>query len=832
MIPSFVNNKPPGFFKNEYFQACVILLVILNVFFLPVIWGNKTLMAGVRDAPSILPGGAYGDVNPPRRFHRTPDPGAPAWHYEPLIKIIQNQYINERNVPLWNPYSAFGAPLAADMISQPFYPLSILLSLCPTAQTYDLFIIFRLFLAGIFTYLFLRLFINKTSSLFGSIAFMFTGYFILYLNMSHLSVEVLLPAVFYCFEILLRRSDFKRITCAALIIFLTIIGGMPESTFLILSFGFMYYLFRLFTDSSLRSKKRVHIKNFILMNVFGFALSAILLLPFLEFMKYSFDVHQPSNLGGIIRGIEHDREFRSFLVYLIPMIFGGVFNSVFQEQTGIIGYWGVLPFLLAVFSVIVFFRLKKNINFNVIYFIVIFFSCAVALIIMKRFGFVLVNWIGCLPLSNMVYYPKYQEPLLGFAVAVLSGIGLSALGEEKLKQKHFITAVVVTAGIIVGFIICWMPSIALIKYKSFTCLNIASAVFLLTFITILCRISRRSVKVRSRLQHIFIFVLSTELLCNFILPSFYSLNKLPDQNTDPYKGAPYIDYLKKNNHGYFRIFGRENVLYPNWSGVFGLHDVRNLNAMSFAKYFDFVRNFFVEEGDDKKPYGAPLTDRFTGSEKDYLFNTLPERRFLQLSSVKYLLSVSPYDLPPQDQGASEQTSDLFKKVYDDEIKIYEVSDTLPRASLFFRAELIDQKDQILSRLKDPSLNIRQSVLVFSGDLSGKEKESINNINNLPCEQAYGADILSYESQKVVLMASLSQPGILALNDTCYPGWKAYVDGREAKILNINYLFRGVLLEKGLHRVEFRYEPASFRLGLLISALSLVVMTALFLKKTG
>jgi len=106
--------------------------------------------------------------------------------------------------------------------------------------------------------------------------------------------------------------------------------------------------------------------------------------------------------------------------------------------------------------------------------------------------------------------------------------------------------------------------------------------------------------------------------------------------------------------------------------------------MNFNKYVDFIRNFLAEEVEDKKPYGTALTDRFTGGEKEYLFNTLPERRFLQLSSVKYLLSNSPYEQPFQDQDISGLTPGLFKKVYDDEIKIYEFSDVLPRAWYFTR----------------------------------------------------------------------------------------------------------------------------------------------------
>lgn len=825
----FIYKHFSNLFKNKHIKVCIILLLLLNVFFFPVLWGNKTLMSGARDAPSIMPGGAYGDVSPPRKFYRTPDPGAPAWQYEPSTKIIQNQYLNEKNAPLWNPFSAYGTPLTADMISQPFYPLTFLLSLCLTIQTYDLFIIFRLFLAGIFTYLFLRLFINTIPSLFASIAFMFTGYFIIYLNMQHLSVEILLPAVFYFFEILLRNNDSKRLACSSIIIFLIIAGGMPESAFLILSFGYLYYFFRVFTDLSLRPKKLIHIKNFILMNILGFTLSALFLLPFLEFMKYSFDMHQPSN-RDVVAGIKHDTGFKSFLIYLIPMIFGGVYNSVFKDQIGIIGYWGVLPFLFAVLSVIAYFRLKRDQFFNTTNLLVIFFSLSATLMVMKRFGFYLINWIGYLPLSNMINYPKYQEPLLGFAVAVLAGIGFSVLSEEKLKQRHFISAVAVTAGIIFGLFACWLPVITQIqRHKIFILLNITSALFLIVFATAFYLIGRRSVKFRSWLPYIFIFVLSGELFCNFILPSFYAINKLPDKSFDPYKGAPYIDFLKENNHGHYRVFGRENVLYPNWSGVFGLYDIRQLNAMNVKKYMSFISSFLTEESGDKK-FGATLPDRFTGGEKDYYFETLAERRLLQLSSVKYVLSISSYDSQSKNQDEPGPTPGFLRKVYDDEVKIHEVPDILPRASVFYQAELVEQDDRILSRLKDPSFNPKLSILVSSATLSDTEKNFISRINNFDFKNIDAAETSSFESQKVEIKADLSQPGILMLNDTCYPGWKAYVDGREAKILNVNYLFRGVLLEEGQHTVEFRYEPASFRLGLLTSTVSVAAIIALFLRK--
>ena len=44
--------------------------------------------------------------------------------------------------------------------------------------------------------------------------------------------------------------------------------------------------------------------------------------------------------------------------------------------------------------------------------------------------------------------------------------------------------------------------------------------------------------------------------------------------------------------------------------------------------------------------------------------------------------------------------------------------------------------------------------------------------------------------------------------------------RKRKILRANHFFRAVVLPKGAHRVEFRYEPWSFKLGWIISIFTL------------
>ena len=97
-----------------------------------------------------------------------------------------------------------------------------------------------------------------------------------------------------------------------------------------------------------------------------------------------------------------------------------------------------------------------------------------------------------------------------------------------------------------------------------------------------------------------------------------------------------------------------------------------------------------------------------------------------------------------------------------------------------------------------------------------------------------AKIEEYRNQTVTIHASLNGAGILVLADSFYPGWRAYVDGKEEKIFRANLFFRGVKLDAGEHRVEFRYEPRSFRVGLTISLATLLILIAvsvvIFLKR--
>ena len=76
----------------------------------------------------------------------------------------------------------------------------------------------------------------------------------------------------------------------------------------------------------------------------------------------------------------------------------------------------------------------------------------------------------------------------------------------------------------------------------------------------------------------------------------------------------------------------------------------------------------------------------------------------------------------------------------------------------------------------------------------------------------------------------SENTFLVLSDTYFPGWKAYVDGKEEKIYRANYNFRAIPLRAGTHKVEFVYHPMSFTLGTVVTFLAIMGCISIALVK--
>ncbi|MGH7245617.1 MAG: YfhO family protein, partial [Candidatus Levyibacteriota bacterium] len=93
-----------------------------------------------------------------------------------------------------------------------------------------------------------------------------------------------------------------------------------------------------------------------------------------------------------------------------------------------------------------------------------------------------------------------------------------------------------------------------------------------------------------------------------------------------------------------------------------------------------------------------------------------------------------------------------------------------------------------------------------------------------------AKILSYEANRIRVQTRSQSNSILVLTDSFYPGWKAFIDGKEVSIIRTDFAFRGVSVPKGNHIVQFQYMPRSFVLGIYIAVVGVMLLLFEFFPK--
>lgn len=191
----------------------------------------------------------------------------------------------------------------------------------------------------------------------------------------------------------------------------------------------------------------------------------------------------------------------------------------------------------------------------------------------------------------------------------------------------------------------------------------------------------------------------------------------------------------------------------------------------------------------------------------YVGNRLPYEKVIALLgsfNVRHLISFRP--LPEHEN-----------------VKLIKHFEEYP--SWHYRLDRIVPRVYVVARAKEEKNPVNVLRQIANGDIDPYNSVILNEAVSLPEGNDFEgqATIISYENQSVMIEASLGSPGILVLADSYYPGWKAYVNDKEAKIYRANLFFRAVSLPAGSHVVKFQYEPASFKIGLGISVITIMFL---------
>ena len=97
------------------------------------------------------------------------------------------------------------------------------------------------------------------------------------------------------------------------------------------------------------------------------------------------------------------------------------------------------------------------------------------------------------------------------------------------------------------------------------------------------------------------------------------------------------------------------------------------------------------------------------------------------------------------------------------------------------------------------------------------------------DSASKIELVEHVNDKMTYKSSSTSDGFGVFSEVYYPnGWKAFIDGKEAKIIKVNYLLRGLSIPAGEHTIEFRFDPASYETGSMITLMSGIISILLVL----
>ncbi len=144
--------------------------------------------------------------------------------------------------------------------------------------------------------------------------------------------------------------------------------------------------------------------------------------------------------------------------------------------------------------------------------------------------------------------------------------------------------------------------------------------------------------------------------------------------------------------------------------------------------------------------------------------------------------------------------------------IWENADALPRFTINGNVYRTSNLAESIERLRSPEFHpAREVVLETTGSLPDFQPEARGTVQ-----------VLAYQPEALSLAVESDHPALMVSSEAFYPGWHAKVDGQPVPLLMVNAAFRGVAVGPGKHQVEMNYAPASFRVGLAVTAVALLL----------
>lgn len=668
-----------------------------------------------------------------------------------------------------------------------FYPLGFLYYLLPPESAYVYSTILHCILGTFFMYAFMReISVSPEGSVISALIFGFNGFFMGHLYAGHLSfvqTYIWIPLIFFFQYRFIRTKDFKNAVIAGLFLGVQILGGFPQIAFYsilgILFFGLFYGIHDI-RGSAERDGIKICL-GLLLILCIGFALAAVQVLPTMEFTKLS------TRGGGVDYAFAtyeslHPKEL---LAFLLPNIFGNAVDHTYwrsQESWHFwesCGYVGIMPLFL------IFVKVENH----SIRRLKMFFLLLVALSLFLALGKnnPLYPFIFRFPGFRSFRIPAQVIFLYVFGMAVVSGIGTDRIFKGNWCTNRGFVPFFSLTGLFLLFLV---TGLILFPYDLFFHLfrnfaegpvthadldglyvRISASIYqgaLLFFCISLLYFLLNRRKIRPRMLHIlFPAIVLVDLYlfgAGFIKPYEFKTPAKKERIVEAIVGNP--------SKG--RIVTLSNMFRTNDGLQHGFASILGYDPLIIKRYAHYILS-----SQNQKP-------------ADHVVNLgsihTPGAKLLKLLHLK-------------------------KAVYHN--GVVGLEDEIPHAYIVNQA-VIKPVDEVLSFMKSAEFD-PQKMVVFEPQYQSVLLSSTGEgVSEWSCK------VREYQNESIRLSVSSDKPGYLILSEIYYPGWQATVDGEKTVIIPGDFLLRVIPLTEGEHEVHLFYLSRPFRIGFILSLLTLVV----------
>jgi hypothetical protein len=698
-------------------------------------------------------------------------------HYLPLYMLAARAW-ESGGLPAWNPYSFSGAPLLALGQAGVFYPPNLLMVVLPTFVGYDLLLIFHLFIAGLGAFLLaLRLCRNPFGAAAAGVGFGVSGFW--FGHLAHTSLEASaawLPWTLLGFELLRERVSAPRLLLAGSALALGLQAGHFQMVAITLMALGVYALALAAIGRSGRGR------SLLLAGVvvgLGLCLGAVQLLPTASVLDetaratYSYD-----------QATSFSFNWSHLALLLFPYLFGNPtghmpFTAPYGGEwnlTELAGYPGLALLVLAAAGLGAVRRDPR--------------AAALA-----ATGVVaLVAALGAsTPVGRLIYalpvYGHFRDwaryvVIVDLVVALLAAYGVAALRDRSdgVRRAAGLRGCALAGAVVLAALV--LPRLGPIADRAAPGYTGTLAVALPTVAAVVaggcCLLARRR---PGAAVVVVLLLLCVDPVLSFAgffewrsptpfakAQRLYSPSEPPEWGWPP--NAPGgIDRYLSLKRGSVNIYNVRHIRSANGNDSLaprGYLEATGMNDLGKIKNLEAVR---------------------------------PPSHVLDLLRVSVVVSArSDRFKPDGDRGRHDHRPGL------PEAFVVGAAREMPRAAVL---------DHLHGhRPFDPG-----RLALIESPCSGwcPRLDSPGSAGRVT-RTRWGTDTVGVD-------VDARRAGLLVISQAWFPGWRGEVDGKPSPVVRTDGLVTGVPVAPGRHRVELRYRPPGFRVGMVISLATLIALLA-------